>query len=68
MDKERLPVSERIKRARLEKNCTIHELATACGVCDSAINNYESGLRVPRDTIKPIMAEFLGVTVQDLFF
>ncbi len=61
-------VAERIKEARVEKGCTVEELATACNVSASAIQMYESGHRVPRDRIKIAMAGFLGKPVQDLFF
>lgn len=61
-------VAERIKEARAKKGCSVEELAKACGVTNSAIQMYECGQRVPRDSIKIAMAEFFGMSVQDLFF
>ncbi len=61
-------VAERIKEARLEKGCSVEEVAKACGVSESAIQMYECGQRIPRDTIKIAMAEFFGKPIQDLFF
>lgn len=61
-------VAERIKDARAEKGCTVEELAKACGISASAVQMYECGQRVPRDSVKIIMANFFGVSVQELFF
>ena len=61
-------VAERIKAARAEKGCSVSELAKACHVTDSAIQMYECGQRIPRDSIKINMANYFGMTVQDLFF
>ena len=61
-------VAERIKDARKAKGCTVEELAKACGITDSAVQMYECGQRVPRDSIKILMANYFGMTVQELFF
>ena len=61
-------VAERIKEARLAKGCSVEELAKACGITISAVQMYECGQRIPRDSVKVLMAEFLEVPVQDLFF
>ena len=61
-------VAERIKDARKDKGCTVEELAKACGITDSAVQMYECGQRVPRDSIKILMADYFGMTVQELFF
>lgn len=44
------------------------EIALAVGVTVSAIAMYESGARMPRDTVKTALAEYYGKTVGDLFF
>ena len=61
-------VAERIKEARLEKGMTQAQLAEKCGVSDAAIQMYEIGQRVPRDSVKKVMAEVLEKPIQDLFF
>lgn len=61
-------VAERIKEARAVKGCSVEELAKACGVTVSAVQMYECNQRVPRDSIKVAMANYFGMTVQDLFF
>ena len=61
-------VAERVKAARAEKGASIDEVAKGCGVSVSAIQMYECGQRIPRDSIKVAMADYFGKTVQDLFF
>ena len=61
-------VAERIKEARLEKGLTQAQLAEKCGVSDAAIQMYEIGQRVPRDSLKIVLASVLEKPVQDLFF
>ena len=61
-------VAERIKAARAEKGCSVSELEKDCHVTDYAIQMYECGQRIPRDSIKIAMADYFGMTVQDLFF
>ena len=63
-----MTVAERIKNARIEKGCTVDEVAKGCGITVSAVQMYECGQRVPRDSIKIEMAKFFETTVQDLFF
>ncbi|KNZ40392.1 helix-turn-helix transcriptional regulator [Acetobacterium bakii] len=47
---------------------TQREVATALGISDAAVRQYESGNRVPKDEIKIVIAEYYGKTVQDIFF
>jgi len=61
-------VAERIKEARLELGLTQVQLAEQAGISESAVQMYEIGQRVPRDTVKKKLAEILKKPVQDLFF
>lgn len=61
-------VAERIKEARAEKGLTQLELANLCGISISAVQMYEIGQRVPRDSVKVKISEALEKPVQDLFF
>lgn len=61
-------VAERIKEARLKRELSVDEVAKGCGISVSAVQMYECGQRVPRDEIKVSMANFFGLTVQELFF
>lgn len=59
---------ERIKKLRIEHGLSRAQLAEQIGVEASAISNYESGIRTPRDSIKIRIASVLGASVGDIFF
>lgn len=61
-------VATRLREARLQKGCTATEVANACGITRSSVQMYECGLRIPRDSVKIKLAQFYGISVQDLFF
>ena len=61
-----MSVAERLVRARAGRRR--EEVAAAVGVSLSAIAMYESGGRIPRDEIKVRLANYYGVSVQELFF
>ena len=61
-----MTVGERLKATRKEKGLTQKQVASGCGMADSAIRKYESGLITPKlETIQRI-ANALGVHVLDL--
>lgn len=68
MERSKIPIAERIKNARTAKGLSTEELAKSCGISTSAVLMYESGKRVPRDSIKVSLSDALGVPIQDLFF
>ena len=59
-------IGEKLRTLRGNKTQT--EVANAVGVVPSAIVNYEQGLRVPNDQTKKRLADYFGVSVDDLFF
>ena len=44
------------------------EVAIAVKVTASAIAMYENGARIPSDEVKVRLANYFGLTVQDIFF
>lgn len=58
--------SKILKRLRGEKPLVI--VARSVGITPSALSNYESGIRVPRDQIKVKLANYYGVSVESIFF
>lgn len=42
--------------------------AKEMGIGESALNNYESGKRIPNDKAKEIIARYYGLTVGELFY
>ena len=47
---------------------TREEVAAALGISVSAIAMYETGRRIPRDSIKQKLANYYHLTVQEIFF
>lgn len=43
------------------------EVAKALGISISALSMYEQGNRIPRDEVKIRMAEYYGISIEDLF-
>lgn len=68
MERSYVPVSERLREARAAKGVSQDELAKSCGISLSAVAMYETGRRIPRDTIKVALSKYLDVPIQDLFF
>lgn len=61
-----MSIGNQIKTIRLQKHMTQKQVADACGMADSAIRKYESGIQTPKlDTIRRI-AKALGVEWNDL--
>ncbi len=44
------------------------KVAKAVGITYSALSNYESGLRTPRDEVKVSLARYYGKTIEEIFF
>ena len=61
-----MTVAERLIKARGSRRR--EEVAAAVGVSLSAIAMYENGERVPRDETTVKIADYFGMTVQELFF
>lgn len=51
---------------KLRGDRTQEEVGVALGVGASAVANWESGRQMPRRAMLPLMAQELGVPVQDL--
>ena len=47
---------------------TLSDVAKTLGLSPSAIRQYESGNRIPRDNIKEKIAKFYDKTVQEIFY
>lgn len=44
------------------------EVAKELGISASSLRMYETNRRVPRDSVKMKMANYFGLTIQDLFY
>ena len=56
------------KLRALRGNRSTYEVAEAVGISPSAVNMYELGERVPRDSIKVKLARYYGKKVSEIFF
>lgn len=65
---DNIKIANKLKDLRVLKNKTQHEVAGDLGISRSAIDNYERGIRVPRDEIKVKLANYYGVGVESIFF
>jgi transcriptional regulator with XRE-family HTH domain len=59
---------EKLRTLRKKRGETAAEVASAVGVVESAILNYECGYRVPKDRVKSRLADHYGVSLEWLFF
>ena len=59
-------IAKRLRELRWERSQI--EVAMAIGVTKGAISMYECGDRVPSDDIKVKLADYYGVTVQEIFY
>lgn len=68
---ERLILSSKVigkRLVNLRGNKTQEMVAKDIGISTSALSMYETGERIPRDTIKVMIAKYYGVSVQSIFF
>ena len=56
------------KLVKLRGSQTRANVAKEVGISVSALQMYENGQRIPRDSIKVKLAKYYGVTVEELFF
>ena len=61
-----MELKDRIAGIRKYKGLTQAELANKIGMTTRAIQNYESGNRIPKSAVLEKIAEGLGVTLDDL--
>lgn len=56
-----------IAHLRSERGMSQSQLAEKCGVDETAVSHWETGHSAPKGSRLPIVAEVLGVTIDDLF-
>ena len=62
----KLTIGEKLKMLRGKKSQK--EVAKDLKITQSALGNYETDLRVPRDEVKIRIANYYGVSVEEIFF
>lgn len=61
-------IGNTLKNLRESQQLTQAEVAGYLGVSQSAVANYEAGIRVPRDEVKMAYARLFDESIQLIFF
>ena len=61
-------IGDTLKELRQAKGKSLAEAASDIGITPSALGNYESNIRVPRDNIKIAIADYYKKPIQKIFF
>jgi DNA-binding XRE family transcriptional regulator len=61
-------IGQRLRQLREERRMTMRSAAKAIGVSYRTWNSWEYDERVPRDEYKKMIADYFGVSVQQIFF
>ena len=61
-------IGERLRTLRQEIGKSAAEVANETGIGESALRNYECGVRIPRYLAMLKLAEYYGKTVDYIFF
>ena len=61
-----IPYGKRLVELRGQRSQA--EVAKSIGIATSTLAMYETERRIPRDAIKIALANYYGVSVQDIFF
>lgn len=65
---EKKVIGARLRALRKARNLSMEKLARKLDISFTSVNQYESGTVTPRDEVKVKLANFFGVTVQEIFF
>lgn len=57
-----------LKNLRMSHGKTTAEVSRDTGLGETALRNYECGLRIPRYKAMFILSEYFGKSVDDIFF
>ena len=61
-------IAKHLKDLRLAKGKTVAQVSEETGLGETALRNYECGLRIPRYEAMFTLAEYFDSTVDDIFF
>lgn len=66
IDKETM--AKRLRELRMATGKTVAQVSDDTGIGETALRNYECGLRIPRYTAMFTLADYYGQSVDSLFF
>ena len=67
-DKAAVRIGGKLRSLRKERGLTGEEVAKQLGLSRTALTNYETGRRIPKDSYKKIIAKYYDKTVEELFY
>ena len=59
-------MGKRLRNLRGDKPANM--VAKALNITPTALANYEAGIRVPRDDVKAVIANYYNTTIEAIFF
>ena len=63
-----MTVGERLIAARTQAELSPVAVCSKCGISAEALRGYETGKRLPRDSVKAALADLYQIPIQQLFF
>ena len=61
-------IGSKIKNLRESHNLTQEEFCKKVDITQSALSNYENGLRIPRDEVKLRIARCFDTSIEAIFY
>lgn len=61
-------IGDTLKELRIAKGKSLAEASRDIGITPSALANYESNIRVPRDNIKVAISAYYKKPIQKIFY
>lgn len=61
-------MAKHLKELRIAKGKTVSQVSDETGIGETALRNYECGLRIPRYTAMFTLASYYGESVDSIFF
>ena len=61
-------IGKKLRQLRQESGLSLAKVSNDTGIGRTALQNYEAGIRIPRDEAKAILASYYGKTIDFLFF
>ena len=65
---EKEEMAKHLKELRTAKGKTVAQVSSETGIGETALRNYECGIRIPRYTAMFALAKYYGKSVDSIFF
>lgn len=65
---DKTAIAQNLRTLRMEKGKTVAQVSSETGLGETALRNYECGIRIPRYIAMFTLADYYGKSVDDIFF